>query len=159
MYINESTSNKIKPIIRMPSILWYMFSCYSNKCISRYHWKQYPPKMNDTLGLSHWNYSRRWDLDRVQHSHRLYSSSPHSEMVILLEVRPDDEPKDSTFLTTSIPSFTLPKTTCLPSSLNEHRGDLLSPPPVSETIRGAAVGVRLMPACWVMPLVWTILLF
>ena len=67
-------------------------------------------------------------MDPVWCSHRLYSSSPHSVMVILLEVRPDDEPKDSTFLTTSIPSFTLPKTTCLPSSLNEHSGDLLSRP-------------------------------
>lgn len=51
----------------------------------------------------------------------VYWSSPQSEMVIFLEVRPDREPKASTFLITSIPSFTLPKTTCRPSSLNEQR--------------------------------------
>lgn len=51
----------------------------------------------------------------------VYWSSPHSEMVIVLEVRPERDPKASTFLITSIPSFTLPKTTCRPSSLNEQR--------------------------------------
>jgi hypothetical protein len=37
-------------------------------------------------------------------------------MTILVLVAPLDEPYDSTFLTTSRPSTTEPKTTCLPSS-------------------------------------------
>ena len=37
-------------------------------------------------------------------------------MTILALVLPLDEPNDSIFLTTSIPSITLPKTTCLPSN-------------------------------------------
>lgn len=40
-------------------------------------------------------------------------------IVILFEVYPILEPKDSIFLTTSIPSFTFPKTTYLPSNLKE----------------------------------------
>lgn len=66
-------------------------------------------------------------MDHVRRSQGVYSSSPQSVIVILLEVRPDREPKASTFLTTSSPSFTLPKTTCFPSSLREQRGDLLLP--------------------------------
>merc|ERR1711935_985920 len=41
---------------------------------------------------------------------------PQSATMIFLEVLPDWEPKDSTFFTTSMPSTTCPKTTCLPSS-------------------------------------------
>lgn len=82
---------------------------------------------------------------------RVYSSSPQSAIVILLEVRPDCEPKDSTFLITSIPSFTLPKTTCLPSSLNEERRRLLSLPLDCRTIPDAPSRVRLPAFCWVMP--------
>lgn len=37
-------------------------------------------------------------------------------MTIFLEVLPESLPYFSTFLTTSMPSTTLPKTTCLPSS-------------------------------------------
>lgn len=66
-------------------------------------------------------------LDPVLLAEGLYLSSPQSEMVIFLEVRPLREPKASTFLITSIPSFTLPKTTCRPSSLNEWRR-LIFPP-------------------------------
>lgn len=67
------------------------------------------------------NYSR-WEFrPRAASRGGVYWSSPQSEMVIFLEVRPDREPKASTFLITSIPSFTLPKTTCRPSSLNEQR--------------------------------------
>lgn len=67
-------------------------------------------------------------------SHVHYTSSPQSVIVIFLEGRPDREPKDSTFLTTSIPSFTLPKTTCLPSSLNEQRGNVLFIPTARQSM-------------------------
>ena len=42
---------------------------------------------------------------------------PQSVMTIFLDVVPLLEPKDSIFFTTSMPSFTWPNTTCLPSSL------------------------------------------
>ena len=42
---------------------------------------------------------------------------PQSVMTIFLDVFPLLEPKDSIFFTTSMPSFTWPNTTCLPSSL------------------------------------------
>lgn len=45
-----------------------------------------------------------------------YANSPQSAMTIFLEVDPDELPKDSIFLMTSIPSTTLPNTTCLLSS-------------------------------------------
>lgn len=64
----------------------------------------------------------------------VYWSSPQSVIVIFLEVLPDREPKVSTFLTTSSPSFTLPKTTCLPSSLNEKQTNVIITAPWSETI-------------------------
>lgn len=57
------------------------------------------------------------------HSLYLYSW-PQSVIVICLDVFPEEEPKDSTFRTTSIPSTTVPNTTCLPSSLKEGRRQL-----------------------------------
>merc|ERR1712183_1101390 len=43
-------------------------------------------------------------------------SWPQSEMTTGLAVLPDCEPTPSIFFTTSMPSTTLPKTTCLPSN-------------------------------------------
>lgn len=51
-------------------------------------------------------------------------------MEMVLEVRPDLEPYDSTFFTTSNPAVTLPNTTCLPSSLNAQRAELFLPPDI-----------------------------
>lgn len=51
-------------------------------------------------------------------------SCPQFAMVILALVFPDWLPKDSIFLTTSMPSTTWPNTTCLPSSLRTEQGQL-----------------------------------
>lgn len=48
---------------------------------------------------------------------RRYLISPQSVMTIFLITPPSCEPKDSILVTTSMPSFTCPNTTCLPSSL------------------------------------------
>src|SRR5262245_3124855 len=55
---------------------------------------------------------------RSDHSHcdRLAYSSPQSAITIFPFVRPEDDPRASIFFTTSMPSTTLPNTTCLPSS-------------------------------------------
>ena len=47
---------------------------------------------------------------------RVNHNSPQSAMRTSALVAPDCEPTASTFFTTSIPSTTLPKTTCLPSN-------------------------------------------
>lgn len=77
------------------------------------------------LSLPVWDESGRCDLGRG-----LYGSSPQSVMEMVLEVRPDLEPYDSTFFTTSNPAVTLPNTTCLPSSLNAQRAELFLPPDI-----------------------------
>lgn len=54
---------------------------------------------------------------------RCHFISPQSAMTSLLITPPSCRPKDSILVTTSIPSFTFPNTTCLPSSLLRE-GDL-----------------------------------
>lgn len=49
-----------------------------------------------------------------------YLISPQSVMTIFLITPPSCKPKDSILVTTSIPSFTCPNTTCLPSSLSKE---------------------------------------
>ena len=51
---------------------------------------------------------------------------PQLSTVIFLDVCPLFEPKPSIFFTISIPSVTLPNTTCLPSSLQEYNHSLLN---------------------------------
>lgn len=56
---------------------------------------------------------------------RVHESCPQSVMVIFLLVLPSLEPQRSMASTTFIPSLTRPKTTCLPSNLQEkHRSHL-----------------------------------
>ncbi len=48
---------------------------------------------------------------------------PDSTIVTVLDGRPDCEPNDSIFLTTSMPSNTTPNTVCLPSNHGVDTGD------------------------------------
>ena len=62
---------------------------------------------------------RRPELFRITCAHAgrtLYASWPQFVIVIGLRVLPLSDPSDSNFFTTSMPDFTSPKTTCLPSS-------------------------------------------
>lgn len=58
---------------------------------------------------------------------RVYESCPQSVMVIFLLVLPSLEPQRSMASTTFIPSLTRPKTTCLPSNLQEKHWSELAP--------------------------------
>lgn len=58
---------------------------------------------------------------------RVYESCPQSVMVIFLLVLPSLEPQRSMASTTFIPSLTRPKTTCLPSNLQEKHRSQLAP--------------------------------
>lgn len=58
---------------------------------------------------------------------RFYESCPQSVMVIFLLVLPSLEPQRSMASTTFIPSLTRPKTTCLPSNLQEKHRSRLAP--------------------------------
>ena len=62
-----------------------------------------------TLLKKIWN---RWTF----FNHDYQSTSPQLSITIFFDVLPERDPKDSIFLTTSNPSTTLPKTTCLPSN-------------------------------------------
>lgn len=54
---------------------------------------------------------------------KCYLTSPQSVMTIFLITPPSCKPNDSILVTTSMPSFTCPNTTCLPSSLSEKKGE------------------------------------
>merc|ERR1719408_1126916 len=58
----------------------------------------------------------RWSQDDFPSPGASHESWPQSAMTTGFAVLPDWEPTASTFFTTSMPSTTLPKTTCLPSS-------------------------------------------
>lgn len=55
-------------------------------------------------------------FDCIKRINILYSTIPEAVIVTGFEVWPPVLPTDSIVLTTSIPSTTLPNTTCLPSS-------------------------------------------
>merc|ERR1719336_849003 len=69
-----------------------------------------------SLGGATWRRTVILDILLSSPSEGHHSSCPQSAITTGLDVLPDCEPTASIFFTTSMPSVTLPKTTCLPSS-------------------------------------------
>ena len=93
----------------------------------------FPKKIfHDTLREEHWHVEQyKPPVEKYQNPHTNMSSVrdlvlsiqhvPQSEMSTSLEGWPVLEPTASILATTSIPSITLPNTTCLPSSLKKQK--------------------------------------
>lgn len=104
IYLNQKDIKHYIPLIRKNYIKYsigYEIKSYLLAGVESFTWKQSV-------------------VSSVQCKVMYYLSSPQSVMTIFLSVPPSCKPYDSITLTVSMPSFTWPNTTCLPSSLRKN---------------------------------------
>lgn len=110
---------------------------------SKYFIPEFESEMINLWFFSHHNQQKKIKNKVLRHDHeydkmnlcklsqpqstcdlKCYFISPQSVMTIFLITPPSCKPKDSILATTSIPSFTCPNTTCLPSSLSKKEWEV-----------------------------------